>query len=237
MAIYVLVHGAWGGSYGFRVVRRLLGAAGHEVLTPSLTGIGERSHLTGPQVNLSLHVRDVVNVVRYDDLDDIVLLGFSYGGMVVTGACEHIGERVRELVYLDAFVPDDGDSVESLTNGALGRTDTAIDAPWSVPASPREFEDPAVAARSNPRRCAQPMGTLTERLRVSVPVEQRPLGRTYIRATADPNGAAFDAPAARARSSPAWRYHEIATTHMIPENRPEELTGLLVALAHRTSEP
>lgn len=231
MAVFVLVHGAWGGSYGFRPVRRLLGAAGHEVLTPSLTGLGERSHLTGPQVDLSLHVRDVVNVVRYDDLDEIVLLGFSYGGMVVTGACEHIGDRVRELVYLDAFVPDDGDSVASLTDGALGHTDTALDAPWFVPASPREFEDPAVAARSNPRRRAQPMGTLTEPVRLSVPVEQRPLGRTYIRATADPNGSLFAAPAARAKASPAWRYHEIDTTHMVPENRPEELAALLADLA------
>jgi len=107
VARYVLVHGAWGGSYGFRFVRRLLHADGHEVFTPSLTGIGERSHLTGPHVDLSLHVLDVVNAVRYEDLDEIVLLGYSYGGMVVTGALDHIGTRVRELVYLDAFVPAD----------------------------------------------------------------------------------------------------------------------------------
>lgn len=225
MAVYVLVHGAWGGSYGFRPVRRLLAAAGHEVVTPSLTGLGERSHLAGPHVDLSLHVRDVVNAVFYDDLTDVVLLGFSYGGMVVTGALEHVGERVRELVYLDAFVPDDGDSVHSLTGGGLGGGSD------DVPASPREFEDPAVAARSNPRRHAQPVRTLTEPLRVSVPVEQRDLGRTYIRATADPNGAIFDAAATRASTSSAWRYHEIATTHMIPENRPHELTALLLPLA------
>lgn len=224
----MLVHGAWGGSYGFRAVRRLLGAAGHEVVTPSLTGLGERSHLAGPHVDLSLHVRDVVNAVFYDDLTDVVLLGFSYGGMVVTGALEQVGERVRELVFLDAFVPDDGDSVASLTGGGLG--DTGPGAPTEIPAAAREFEDPAVAARSNPRRHAQPMRTLTQPLRVSVPVEQRDLGRTYIRATADPNGAMFDAPAARARMSPAWRYHEIATTHMVPENRPHELTALLLAL-------
>ncbi|MDN5930499.1 MAG: alpha/beta hydrolase [Pseudonocardia sp.] len=226
MATFVLVHGAWGGSYGFRAVRRILNAAGHEVLTPSLTGLGERSHLTGPHVDLSLHVRDVVNVLHYDDLEDVVLLGFSYGGMVVTGALEQVADRVRELVYLDAFVPDDGDSVRSLTGGALG--DPA--AP-TVPAGIRTFEDPIVAARSNPRRHAQPTRTLTEAVRVSVPVEQRGVGLTYIRATADPNGAMFDASAARARTSDAWRYHEIATTHMVPENRPSELAELLLALA------
>ncbi|WP_300009097.1 alpha/beta hydrolase [Pseudonocardia sp.] len=229
MTTFVLVHGAWGGSYGFRTLRRLLAAAGHEALAPSLTGLGERSHLTGPHVDLSLHVRDVVNAVRYEDLDGIVLLGFSYGGMVVTGALEQIGVRVRELVYLDAFVPDDGDSVASLTGGALGGGSDELGAPWSVPALPREFDDPAVAAWSNPRRHAQPLRTLTEPVRVSVPVEQRALGRTYIRATADLNGALFDASAARARTSPAWRYHEIATGHMVPENRPAELAELLLA--------
>jgi pimeloyl-ACP methyl ester carboxylesterase len=222
---YVLVHGAWGGSYGFRTVRRLLAAAGHEALAPSLTGLGERSHLTGPHVDLTLHVRDVVNAVRYEDLDGIVLLGFSYGGMVVTGALEEIADRVRELVYLDAFVPDDGDSVTSLTDGALGGADEDM-----VPALPREFDDPAHGAWSNPRRHAQPRRTLTEPVRVSVPVEERALGCTYIRATADPNGAMFDASAARARTSPAWRYHEIATGHMVPENRPADLAELLLAL-------
>src|ERR1700734_4572976 len=86
MAIFVLVHGAWGGSYGFRKVRGPLRAAGHEVFTPSLTGIGERAHLTSPQVCLTTHVTDVVNTVLYEDLRDIVLLGYSYGGMVVTGS-------------------------------------------------------------------------------------------------------------------------------------------------------
>lgn len=228
---FVLVHGAWGGSYGFRGVRRLLQAQGHEVLTPSLTGIGERSHHTGPLVGLSTHVLDVVNAVRFEDVSDLVLLGFSYGGMVVSGALEQIGDRVRELVLLDAFLPDDGDSVASLTGGALGGEADALGAPWLVPAAPREFEDPALGAWSNPRRMGQPIRTLTEPVRLRAALEEWPFGRTYIRATRDPNGAMFDASAARARSSDAWRYHEIATTHMVPENRPEELAALLTRLA------
>jgi pimeloyl-ACP methyl ester carboxylesterase len=114
MTVFVLVHGAWGGAHGFRKVRGPLRAAGHEAFTPSLTGIGERAHLTSPQVCLTTHIADVVNAVRYEDLSDIVLLGFSYGGFVVTGALEHIAERVRHLVYLDAFVPGDGDTVADL---------------------------------------------------------------------------------------------------------------------------
>src|SRR5690606_9616075 len=102
-------------------LRAPLRAAGHEVFTPSLTGIGERVHLASPLVDLTTHVRDVVNAVLYEDLHDIVLLGFSYGGIVVTGALEHIAERVRHLVYLDAFVPDDGDCALGLV-GLGGRS-------------------------------------------------------------------------------------------------------------------
>ena len=121
MTTFVLVHGAWGGSWGFRLVRGPLREAGHEVFTPSLTGIGERSHLASPQVNLSTHVLDVVNTILYEDLTDIVLLGFSYGGMVVTGALEHVADRVSHLVYLDAFVPADGQSLDDLSGAGYRR--------------------------------------------------------------------------------------------------------------------
>src|SRR5215471_1540490 len=118
MTTFVLVHGAWGGSYGFRNIRGPLREAGHEVFTPSLTGIGERAHLASPQVCLTTHIADVANAVLYEDLDDIVLLGFSYGGMVITGALEHLAGRISHLVYLDAFVPADGDSLTTLTAAA-----------------------------------------------------------------------------------------------------------------------
>jgi pimeloyl-ACP methyl ester carboxylesterase len=227
---YVLVHGAWGGSYGFRHVRRLLAAAGHEVFTPSLTGIGERVHLTGPHVTLTTHVLDVVNTVRYEDLSDLVLLGFSYGGMVVTGALEQVGERVRDVVYLDAFVPADGDSVSSLS-GALPAPAAELGAPWLVPPLDRVYDSPAAGAWAAPRRCPQPVGTFTEPVRLSVPLEDRPVGLTYVRATGDPNGAMFDAPARHAARSARWAYHEIPTTHLVPENRPAELAGILLDLA------
>ena len=230
MACYVLVHGAWGGSYGFRRVRRMLQADGHEVLTPALTGIGERAHLTGPHIDLSVHVLDVVNAVRYEDVDDIVLLGFSYGGMVVTGALEHIGARVRELVYLDAFVPAEGDSLASLV-GAEFASPVQLGAPWLVPASTREYEDPAIGDWSNVRRTAQPVGTFLEPVRLAVPLDEQPLGRTYVRATVGSDNPRFEAAAQHARTSPAWRYHEIATNHMIPENRPGELAAVLRTLA------
>ena len=234
MATYVLVHGAWGGAHGFRHVRRLLQAAGHEVSAPPLTGIGERVHLAGAQVTLSTHVADVVNHLRYEDLRDVLLVGFSYGGMVVTGALEHVGDRVRHLVYLDAFVPRDGESVTGLLGRPAGRLPGPGE-PWQLDAPPRAYEDPAEEAFSTPRRTAQPLGTFTEPVRLTRPLDEWPFSRTYVRATlpdpgTEPNPA-FAAAAAHARSSPAWSYREIATSHLVAQNRPRELADLLLELA------
>jgi pimeloyl-ACP methyl ester carboxylesterase len=102
VATFVLVHGAWSGSFGWHLVAPLLRAAGHDVTTPCLTGLGERGHLASPAVNLTTHVTDVVSHIEFEDLRDIVLVGHSYGGMVVTGAIDKIGDRVKHLVYLDA---------------------------------------------------------------------------------------------------------------------------------------
>src|SRR4051794_14896450 len=99
MATYVLVHGAWGGSYGWRRVRPLLQQAGHAVFTPSLTGQGERAHLATPEVNLSTHIQDVYNAIWYEDLTDIILVGHSYGGMVVSGVADRMPNRIKHLVY------------------------------------------------------------------------------------------------------------------------------------------
>jgi pimeloyl-ACP methyl ester carboxylesterase len=231
MAVFVLVHGAWGGAHGFRKVRSPLRAAGHDVFTPSLTGIGERAHLTSPQVCLTTHITDVVNAVWYEDLDDIVLLGFSYGGFVVTGALEYIAERVRHLVYLDAFVPGDGDALAG--RGGAGRGVIALGQDWLVPPRPREFDDPAEAHWAGARRTPQPAGCFTEPVRLARPLEDYPFTRTYIKATGEPrprDGDPFWAAADRAKASPAWRYHEIATNHMVASNRPEELSRLLLDL-------
>lgn len=233
MATFVLVHGAWGGAHTFHLVRPLLAAAGHAVFTPSLTGIGERAHLTGPHVDLATHVTDVVNHLWYEDLRDVVLLGYSYGGAVVTAAVEHVADRIRHLVYLDAFVPRDGDSIVSM-NG--GRPPAMLEpgADWLVPPSPRDYDDEAEAAYMTPRRVPHPRGCFIEPVRVTTPLEDRPFGRTYIRASADvpdaPGSAVFAACAAQAASSPAWSYHEIATNHMVASNRPRELADLLLAL-------
>ncbi|MBI5719690.1 MAG: alpha/beta fold hydrolase [Burkholderiales bacterium] len=152
-ATFVLAHGAWGGAHGLRHVRRLLRTEGHEISTPSLTGIGERVHLASPPVTLGTHVRDVVNHVLYEDLRGIVLVGFSYGGFVVTGALEHIADRVSHLVYLDAFVPASGESLGSHVRGE-GRAKLALGEEWLVSGPVREFDDDAEAAWMGPRHAA-----------------------------------------------------------------------------------
>jgi len=234
MARFVLVHGAWGGAHGFRHLRRLLSAERHEVSSPSLTGVGERVHLSSPLVGLGTHIRDVVNHVLYEDLDNIVLVGFSYGGFVVTGALEHIAERVSHLVYLDAFVPKNGETVWSHL-GRDARPQIALGQDWAVNGPVREFDNPAEAAWMAARRTTHPQGCFTEPVFLSQPLESFPFSRTYIKATQAPENdignEAFWRAARHAKSSPAWRYHEIATNHMVANNRPEELARILTAIA------
>jgi len=195
-------------------------------------GISERAHLTNPQVSLSTHVDDVVATVHFEGLDDIVLLGFSYGGMVVTGALEQIADRVRELVYVDAFVPTDGQSAFDLYGTS---PPTGIDQEWAIEGLPREFEDPAEAEFHLPRRSKQPIRTLTEPVRLRAPLESYPFGLTYVKALGDPRRTdaldPFYDVADRVRDDPAWRYVEITSNHMIPQNRPRELVDLLLTLA------
>jgi pimeloyl-ACP methyl ester carboxylesterase len=236
MATFVLVHGGWSGAHGWRAVRRLLAAAGHDVFTPSLTGIGERVHLVSPQVDLTTHVHDLVHHILFEDLDDIVLVGYSYGGAVVTAALDHIGDRVRELVYLDAFVPGDGQTVAGLS-GLDRPALIVLGAEWLVPPPDRRYDDAQEAAWQTARRVPHPVRCFTEPVRLAKPIEEYDFGLTFIKATADsrdaPGGNAFWDAAEHAKASIHWHYHEIETNHMVASNRPEELATLLAGIGDR----
>ena len=108
MATFVLVHGAWGGGWVWKKIVPLLRAAGHDVHATTATGLGDRVHLAGPAVNLDTHISDVVSVLGFEDLTEVTLVGWSYGGMIITGVAERVPERLARLVYLDALVPADG---------------------------------------------------------------------------------------------------------------------------------
>jgi len=123
MATYVLVHGGGHGGWCYQRVARLLRAEGHEVHAPSLTGLADRSHLLAPGIDLDTHITDVVSLLFYEDLRDVILVGHSYGGMVITGVADRVPDRLRRLVYVDAFVPNDGECANAI------RGHTGIDRP------------------------------------------------------------------------------------------------------------
>jgi pimeloyl-ACP methyl ester carboxylesterase len=117
----VIVHGAWGGAWAFKKVEALLRDKNYNVYRPQLTGLGERVHLARADIGLSTHIDDVVNAILFEDLRDITLVGHSYGGMVITGVADRVPDRIKRLVYLDALVPNDGESVNTIFGG--GRSD------------------------------------------------------------------------------------------------------------------
>lgn len=115
---YVLVHGAWHGGWCWRKVKQHLEKEGHRVFTPTLSGLGERVHLMSDEIGLETHILDVVNHILYEELTDIILVGHSYGGMVITGVVDQLKDRISQMVYLDAAVPEDGDNFASQSPGS-----------------------------------------------------------------------------------------------------------------------
>jgi pimeloyl-ACP methyl ester carboxylesterase len=182
-------------------------------------------------VNLSTHVRDVVNHILYEDLSDIVLVGFSYGGFVVTASLEHISSRIKHLVYLDAFIPENGETAFGHILD-MGRSDIEIEGAWVVPPVEREFDDKVEGEWMRARRTPHPMGCFTEPVFLEKPLEDYEFCRTYIKASKNPSsdlGAeALWQAANRAKNSSSWEYREIATTHMVANNKPKELLEILV---------
>src|SRR5213596_3849180 len=111
---YVIVHGAWGGGWDWLAIDSMLTGRGHKVVRVTLTGLGERHHLASPNIGLDTHIDDVVNKILWDNLHDVVLVGHSYGGMVITGVVDRIPDRIKRVVYLDALLPDSGESLMSI---------------------------------------------------------------------------------------------------------------------------
>ena len=195
MATFVLVHGAWHGSWCWKRVRKLLQTEGHDVFTPTLTGVGERSHLISPQVNLDTHVADVVNLIRWEELTDVVLCGHSYGGCVITGVADRVPERLRALVYLDAFILENGQSLHDLLprDVAEGQVRGARETGdgWRVPPISAEFFQVNLADRAwMDRQCTAAAARdvpATATRRQSVPaVEGHAHSRDGLRALAVP---------------------------------------------------
>ena len=162
----VIVHGAWGGAWAFKKVEAMLRDKGFQVYRPQLTGQGDRVHLARPDIGLNTHIEDVVNTILYEDLRDIILVGHSYGGMVITGVADRVPDRIKRLVYLDAMAPNDGDSAISLLPRAndfikqMTKGDYIVPSwvkpdqplPHDVPQALKTFTDPIVLKNDAARK-------------------------------------------------------------------------------------
>jgi len=222
MATYVLVHGAWGGSWGWKQVARGLRAARHEAYAPSLTGLGERVHLAHPGITLSTHIADVTNAILFEDLNEVILVGHSYGGMVISGVAGAMAGRISALVYVDAFLPEDGQALWDIADERMRAS--YIDGQRETPG----LIAPLFAAEGGRANAltAHPLLTLTEPVRIgeeAAAIRQR----TYVYATRNAP-TSFTRFHDRVKDDPAWRVHEIGTGHFVMGEDPEGLTRLLL---------
>jgi pimeloyl-ACP methyl ester carboxylesterase len=227
-ATFLVCHGAWGGGWSWKKMHPLMHAAGHRLFTPTYTGLGERAHLAGPSIDLETHIQDVLNVIQYEDLRDVVLLGHSYGGMVATGVADRVRERIRQLIYLDAFVPDDGQSLHDLNEPGRKRDLELAKAGegWRVPPLPPPPDtSPADLEWLNARRVDMPIKCAEMKLRMQGGPLSLP--RSYIYATRISPADTFGRFAKQARSEPGWDYHEIDASHSPAVTAPEALMALL----------
>jgi len=231
MTTFVLVHGAWHGGWCYKRVARLLRQTGHEVYTPTLTGLGERAHLMGRTIDLSTHIQDVVSVIRCEELSDVVLCGHSYGGMVIAGVAEQIAAKIRSLVYLDAFVPENGDSVfdylPAEQSGQM-RTDAAQNGEGykitPIPAAAFAVNDKD-AAWVDAMCVKHPLATFEQKLALSG--RQVPKRVYIIAAGWEPSP--FQQFGARYKNDRDWQFVSMACGHDVMVDRPRELADALIA--------
>ncbi|HMT44652.1 MAG TPA: alpha/beta fold hydrolase [Chakrabartia sp.] len=222
MATYLLVHGAWGGGNGWSGIARRLRLVGHDVHIASLTGLGDKAHLISPGITLSTHIDDVTGLIDHQNLTDIILVGHSYGGMVVSGAAAARTDKIKALVYVDAFLPRDGEALWDIADDAA-RTHY-IDAQRDQPGLIAPFPG------SPPHLTRHPLLTLLEPVHYGAP-DLALRRRTYIYAT---KGAPtiFTKFYERVKAESGWRVHAINTGHGVMADDPDGLTTLLLAEAH-----
>jgi len=244
MAIFVLVHPAWLGGWCWKKLVPLLEERGHTVSTPTLTGLGERSHLAHPGVVLQTHVDDVVSTLSYADLRDLILVGTSSSGAVVTGVADRVPERIAQLIYVDAFVPEDGQALWDLippqrrppmkalvdTEGFGWLLPRFAPEPWEqFVRQAWQVTDEADQAWMLPRLRPTPFGHFTSPLRLVNPAAEQ-LPKTYIRCQEWPNPS-FDRYAQTASQNPRWHLLQLEGSHMPYITVPHELAAMLLDIA------
>ena len=235
MPTFVIVHGAWGGAWSWnKFVVPMLREAGQSVYAVTLTGLGERTHLASPDVTLDTHIQDVVNVLFYEDLTDVILVGHSYAGNVITGVADRVPERLQQLVYLDAATPADGQSLADIMPGRREQLEEQARQSgdgWKIAPGPVPPDQSAeITEWATPRRSPMPIKTMTTALRLTR--GETTLPRTFVYCTI---GKEPDSPqvarAERARNDPRWRFFELNTGHNLHYSAPEATVAILLELA------
>lgn len=224
---FILIHGGWAGGWQWRTVVEELVVRGYSAIAPTLTGLGERVHLASPDIDINTYIKDIEHVFEYENLWDVILVGFSFSGMVATGVAEVIPERIRHIVYLDAFVPKDGQSLADIIGERIARHFFRFAEDygegWKVPSF----------FHNDSRLTPQPLQTSTLPVSVTNP-RSRTIPRTYIKCTAkDPQWSftpVLNRVADYARSM-GWGYRELSSDHFPMDNAKEELLQVLVEIA------
>jgi len=220
--VYVIVHGAWGGGWAFKKVDSLLRAKGCIVYRPTLTGQGERAHLASPSVGLYTHINDVVNLILYEDLHDVILVGHSYGGMVVTAVADSLADRIKKLIYLDAFFPSNGESVFAMNGNNIG---------WAKKMEKDGFLVPSwvTPGKKPPMDVPHSVKTFTDSIVLKNPLREK-ISTTYILTVAKGTQASADdfaAQSERARKK-GWPVLQLEADHNPQWSAPEALVDVLL---------
>ena len=232
---YVLVHGAWHGSWCWKRVRPALQSSGHNVFTPTLTGLGERSHLNSASVDLSTHIADVVNLIQWEELSDVVLCGHSYAGCVIAGVADQIPDRIRALVFLDAFLVKNEESLMDIVPSEVGQAvrDQAktTGEGWKLnpmPAHQLGVRDPQDAAWIDRQCTPQALATFEERIRLAGNFE-RIRDIAYLFPTERHPNLLVSHERAKAKG---WKTHTIDNSgHELMIDRPQKLAEFLLEYA------
>lgn len=229
MTTFVLCHGGWAGGWQWHEVAALLTSAGHEVFTPTFTGLGERNHLASPDVDLHTYIQDILMVLKYEKLSDVVLLGYSISGPVISGVAEKAADKIDHLVYLDAYVLEDGQSVADQVGAeimaGLEAAAQMVGDGWRLPHDPPDAD----------RRTDQSLKPVLTPLTIQNPAASA-LPRTFIYCTQGgqdigPLHIPIDLAAEKAKAEDQWRYRELDTGHVPMWTTPEELATLLLEIA------
>lgn len=231
---FVLVHGIYGGGWCWRRVSDLLERHGHKVFSPTLTGLGERSHLVTKDINLDTHITDIVNVFKWEDLTNVCLVVHSYGGWIGSGVVEQIGERISSIVWLDAFKPESGQMLIDLIPNPLhdlvvranerGEPTLAVLLPLP-PVFVNEKDRPYVKSKLTPH----PIGTFFQSIKLAG-AREKVKKKTYIRAKKFPFPP-FDKALAECKSDKSWKTFETDSFHIVMLDEPHWLADTLVKSA------